>query len=136
MRNWSMPIVVVAALMLGGCAGNIVGAVAKPVLGLAVKDAQTTKRWIQDELAAGRLSLADATLARGCPDAVLALDALRAQFEGIADTTGAEGFKGLIYLGTLNRYGQSSKEQATLLLQDLIASCAPLVPADRLVLGF
>ena len=132
-------LIVVAALFLGGCTTTIVGktldVLAKPILGLGVKDATTTLAWVQAQEAAGRLTEANATLARACPDAVLAVDALRAQIAGQEDEK-IEGFKGLIYLATKARFGQSIKQEATVLVQELIAACAPLIPADRLIRGF
>ena len=141
--NLSKPIVICAALFigaffLGGCAGiagKAVDVLTKPILGLGVKDANTTLAWVKAQEAAGRLTEPNVKLAKACPEAVLAVDALRAQIAGDEDEK-IEGFKGLIYLATKARFGQSIKQEATFLVQGLIAACGPLIPADRLIRGF
>jgi len=131
---------VVVVFALGGCVaeavvGRVAAVVAKPVLGLAVRDAETTKAWVAAEETAGRLTGMDVALANACPDAVIAVSALRKRLEE-AQLDSVDGFKGLIYLATKLRFGQSAKEEATFLVQGLIAACGPLVPADRLIRGF
>ncbi len=127
---------IILALMLTGCTvpkivEKVVSVVAKPVLGLAVKDAHTTLAWVEREEKAGRLSPVDAEAAKRCPEAVIALDALRARMsEG---TAGVEGFRGLIYYGTLNRYGQGVQAEASRHLEQLARSCLPLIPAEKLM---
>ncbi len=139
MKRW-VPIaaLVFGAFFLGGCtgiAGKALDVLAKPILGLGVKDANTTLAWVKVEEGAGRLTEANAKLARACPEAVLAVDALRARVAGSGDGK-VEGFKGVIYLATKARFGQSIKKEATFLVQKLIAACGPLIPADRLIPGF
>jgi hypothetical protein len=127
---------VVALLFLGGCTiptiiDKTVSVVAKPVLGLAVKDAQTTLAWVEREEKAGRLLPVVADAAKKCPEAVIALDALRTRMsEGAA---GVEGFRGLIYYGTLNRYGQGVQAEAGRHLEQLAQDCLPLIPAEKLM---
>lgn len=137
-----IPIVAVLALVLGGCTaaqiatspvvGKIASVVAKPILGLAVKDARTTMAWVEREAAAGRLSEANVALATQCPSAVLALDALREQLAG-ENVEELEGFKGLIYFGTLERFGQSPQEDVALGIEELAGSCIRLIPAEKLI---
>ena len=141
--NLSKPIVICAALFfgaffLGGCAGiagKAVDVLTKPILGLGVKDANTTLAWVKVQEAAGRLTEPNVKLAKACPEAVLAVDALRAQIAGDEDEK-IKGFKGLIYLATKARFGQSIKQEATFRVQELIAACGKLIPADRMIRGF
>jgi len=130
---------VFGAFLLSGCtiptiAGKVAATVAKPVLGLAVKDAATTLAWVEREAASGRLSTSDAELAKQCPEAVLALDTLRAQLEAGAEDP--EGFKGLIYYGTLERFSQGPQAEISLRLEQLASTCIRLIPADKLPLIF
>ena len=123
-------------VLLGACtpigiAEKVVSVVAKPVLGLAVKDAKTTLAWVDREVKAERILPVQAEAAKRCPEAVIALDALRARMsEG---TAGVEGFRGLIYYGTLNRYGQGVQAEASRHLEQLARSCLPLIPAEKLM---
>ncbi len=113
---------------------KVVSTVAKPMLGLAVKDAETTLAWVEREVEAGRLAPVDVDLARRCPEAVIALDALRARMsEGASNV---KGFRGLIYFGTLNRYGQGVQAEAGRYLEDVAKSCLPLIPAEKLMKVF
>ena len=126
-------------LLLGACtpigiAEKVVSVVAKPILGLAVKDAQTTLAWVDREEKAGRLSPVDVELAKKCPESVVALDALRTRMA--KGTVTAEGFRGLIYYGTLNRYGQGVQAEASRHLKDLAQACLPLIPAEKLIKVF
>lgn len=108
--------------------------VAKPIFGLAVKDAKTTLAWIEREMEAKRLSPADVEAAKRCPEAVIVLDALRARMtEGTAKV---EGFRGLIYYGTQNRYGQGVQAEASRHLKQLAQDCLPLIPAEKLIKVF
>ena len=135
LRKW-IPIAFLA-LFLGGCtavASKVISVVARPVLGLAVEDAQTTLAWVEQAAAAGNLEEMEADLARRCPQAVLALDALRRELE--ATNEEGEGFKGLIYYGTRNRFSQGSQARAMLYLQNLASSCVPLIPAEKLIRVF
>ncbi len=129
------------ALFTAGCAqtvgrvvGTVASVVAKPVLGLAVKDAKTTLQWVERELQGGRLSPVDAEAAKRCPLSVIALDELRSRMAAGASTE--EGFKGLIYYGTKNRYGSGVQAEAGRHLADLAAACLPLIPAEKLMRVF
>ena len=127
---------VAAFAILGACTPmqvieKVASTVAKPVLGLAVKDAQTTLAWVDREETAGRLAPVDVDLARKCPEAVLALNVLRERMsEG---TARVETFRGLIYYGTLNRYGRGVQAEAGRYLQDVATACLPLIPAEKLM---
>ena len=114
--------------------GKVTSVVAKPVLGLAVKDARTTLSWVDREVEAGRLAEGIAVIARRCPLSVIALDELRNRMA--AGATAEEGFKGLIYYGTLNRYGKGVQAEASRYLSDLASSCLPLIPAEKLMKVF
>lgn len=131
-----MSIVALAlAVAVSGCAGvgaKVAGVVAKPVLTFAVADAQTTLAWVEREVGAGRLNATEASFAKSCPDAVLALDALRQRLAG-AEEDAVKGKKGLIYFGTVAKYTKSVKKQAVGYLQSLMGACAPLIPAEKLL---
>lgn len=138
MKIWKpICLVLMLAFVLGGCTaatvvgGKIAAVAVKPIFGLAVKDAETTLAWVDRELEAGRLPAVDEEFARRCPEAVLALDALRARLEGAEEDV--EGFKGLIYFGTLNRFGRSPQEEAATHFQRLAGACFPLIPAEKLI---
>ena len=126
-------------VLLGGCSGigvveKVTSVVAKPILGLAVKDAKTTLAWVEREEKAGRLAPVDVDLAKRCPEAVVALDALRQRMsEG---TARVEGFRGVIYYGTLNRYGKGVQAEASRYLKQLAQDCMPLIPAEKLMKVF
>lgn len=129
---------IVTLLLIAGCASQQVladgkaavgKAIVKPVMGFAIEDAQTTIAWINEQVRVNRLSAVDAEQARRCPRAVLSVAELRELFE-----TGAavEGRKGLIYLGTVSRFGGPTMERELRgKLAELIAACGELVPADR-----
>lgn len=125
-----------AFVLLGACTPigvieTVASVVAKPILGLAVKDAKTTLAWVDREVEAKRILPVQAEAARRCPEAVIALDALRTRMsEGTADV---KGFRGLIYYGTLNRYGQGVQAEAGRHLEQLAQSCLPLIPAEKLI---
>ncbi len=120
--------VVLSALIIGGC--TTVAKVAEPVLGLAVEDAQATVTWIDTQVAAGKLSASDAVLAKACPEAVLALNALRASMEE-AETP--DGFKGLIYFGTIKRYGGTERDLIVRGVTETASTCLPLLPYTKLM---
>ncbi len=131
------------ALFAGACTpttalvkvgSKVASVVAKPVLGLAVKDAGTTLKWIETELAAGRLNAVEAAEAEKCPLSVIAIDELRNRMAEGATTE--EGFKGLIYYGTKNRFGQGVQDEASKHLTALAKSCLPLIPAEKLLKVF
>jgi len=125
------------ALFVGGCAqaiGTVASVVAKPVLGLAVKDAKTTLRWVESELQAGRLAPVDAEAAKKCPLSVIALDDLRSRMA--AGASQEEGFRGLIYYGTLNQFSKGPQAEASRHLSDLASACLPLIPAEKLIRVF
>ena len=124
-------------LLMSGCTtvvSTVASVVAKPVLGLAVKDAKTTLSWVDREVEAGRLSSTDAKAAKQCPLSVIALDELRNRM--VAGATTEEGFKGLIYYGTLNRYSQGVQAEASRHLSNLASACLPLIPAEKLIRVF
>lgn len=138
-KLWRCFGIVILTALLTGCASTAVvkkaaSVVAKPILGLAVKDARTTIAWIDREQKAGRLAPADVGQAKKCPEAVLALDALRRRVTEA--TTKEAGFKGLIYYGTLNRYGRGVQAEATVNLKELAEGCLPLIPAEKLITVF
>ena len=127
------------ALFVGGCSvttvvSKVAGVVAKPVLGLAVKDAKTTLAWIDREVKADRMLPIVGEDAKKCPLSVIALDELRNRMA--AGATAEEGFKGLIYYGTLNRYGKGVQTEASRHLSNLASSCLPLIPAEKLMKVF
>ena len=118
---------------LQGCVGiaeTVITTAAKPILGFAVKDAKTTLVWVEREESAGRLSSVDAISARRCPKSVIALDALRAQVQ--EETAETKGTKGLIYYGTLARFGKGVQAEASRELAQLAESCVSLIPAEKL----
>ena len=122
-----------AAFFLGGCTfvgEKVAGALAKPVLTFAVEDAKTTNLWVDREVAAGHLDEGEATLARLCPNAVLALDALRTSDK---DAATVEGKKGLIYYGVVAQFTKSIKDKAVALVKQMMGACAPLVPVEKLL---
>jgi len=133
------PIVLAAALFAGafflsGCAAvaeKAVGAVAI----FAEADATTTNLWIDREFAEGRLTMAEVAIARQCPNAVLAMGKLRAQAAGDGEDD-IEGKKGLIYLGVRRMFAKSLKDQAVLQAKNIMASCAQLLPVEKLVRFF
>ncbi len=131
-------IIIPMLLILGGCVGiaetvveKVVLTAARPILGFAVKDAKTTLVWVEREESTGRLSPIDAASARKCPESVLALDALRARVK--EKTAETKGTKGLIYYGTLARYGKGVQAEASQELVQLAESCVVLIPAEKLI---
>ncbi len=123
-----------SSAVINKIAPKVASVVVKPIFGLVVRDAKTTDAWIDSEMAAGRLSAADAEAARRCPEAVIALDALRKRMaEG---KTEVDGFKGLIYFGTKNRFGQSVQSEASQHMKQLATACLPLIPAEKLIKVF
>ena len=142
--SWIMVLFMI--LFISGCTtvvSTIAGVVAKPIFGLAVKDARTTLSWVNREVESGRLASIDAEAAKQCPLSVIALDELRSRMAAgarqneIEDrATAEEGFKGLIYYGTLNRYGKGVQDEASRYLSDLASSCLLLIPAEKLMKVF
>ncbi len=133
----------IVGLMVSGCgvAGSIplkvVEVVTKPVFGLMVKDAYTTLDWLKVAVANGTIAPVNVALAKRCPEAVLALDALRKQLtaDAAADNK-AEGFRGVIYFGTIRKYGggiQGVQTEFSKHLSTLAESCMKLIPAGRLL---
>lgn len=136
MKASSLMISLTFALMLMGCTPigvveKAVSVVAKPILSLGVKDALTTLAWVEGEVKAGRLSSVDADLAKRCPEVVIALEALRTRMN--EETAEVEGFKGLIYYGTKNRFGQGVQAEASRHLKQFAEACLPLIPAEKLI---
>ena len=136
MNRYISIIAILLALGLSACTGigvieKVASVVARPVLGLAVKDAKTTLAMIEREEKAGRWPPVDVELAKKCPQAVIALDALRTRMsEGDSKV---DGFRGLIYYGTLNRFGQGVQAEAGRYLEDVAQACLPLIPAEKLM---
>lgn len=126
----------VALVLVGGCAAGsapqrIVAMITKPILGFAAEDAKTTLDWIDQQVKDGKLSMSDAQVARQCPESVLALAAYRDQAEAQKDVAGK---KGLIYSGTLLRYGgMAEHRQIRAKFKDLMATCSELVPTEKLL---
>ena len=132
MKIW---IPIVLALALGGCtavAGKVGAVLLKPVSYLVAADATTTNKWIDREVAAGRLTAAEESLARQCPSAVLAMAKLRDRAAGEGEDD-IKGFKGLIYHGVRGLFAKSLQEEATLHVRDIMDSCGRLIPAEKLL---
>ena len=126
---------VFGAFLLSGCAavaGKAAAVLVKPVSLLAAADATTTNKWIDREFAAGRLTEAEVSIARQCPNAVLAMAKLRDRAAGEGEDD-IEGFKGLIYHGVRGLFAKSLQEEATLHVKDILGSCAKLIPAEKLL---
>ncbi len=77
------------------------------------------------------MSPVDVELAKRCPEAVIALNALRTHMS--EKTAEVPGVKALIYFGTLNRYGQGVQAEAGRYLEDVAKTCLPLIPAEKLM---
>ena len=136
MKRW-FPIaaLIFGAFFMSGCtniAGKVAGVLVKPVAMFAEADAKTTLLWIDRELIAGRLTEVEAEMAAKCPDAVMAMAALRARAagEGVDDI---KGTKGLIYLGVRAMFAKSLKDEAAMHVKSIIGSCAQLLPAEKLL---
>ncbi len=130
MRNLYIIGTLLASLFIASGCSAIASKVAEPVLSLASEDATATLAWIDGQVEAGNLSETDATLAKACPEAVLALNELRAV---IANAEAPDGFKGLIYLGTVKKYGGGERDLVVRSITQTAASCLPLVSYDRLL---
>ena len=126
----------ILAMLVAGCSvpAKIVSIVAKPVMNLAVEDAHTTLAWVDRQEEAGAISAEEAAEARMCPGSVVALDLLRTVLAG---RTGEENrFRGVIYYGTVNRYGRGPQAMVSERLRQLAQDCVPLVPVDKLIKMF
>jgi hypothetical protein len=138
---------VLCALVLSGCASldrigsggdlgddlkkKLVAPIVKPILGFTERDAQATLRWVEKKVNLGRLSSADAILARRCPNAVLEVVEMGKILDAPPDT---EDGGGLILLGTMSKFGGQTLElevRATLIA--VISTCGELVPVNRLL---
>ncbi len=102
-----------------------------PILNLGVKDAQTTLMWVEHQEAANTLSPEDAVIAKQCPNAIIALDTLRESLKPLPDE--AEGFRGVIYYGTLSRFKQGPEDLIRDHLTDVVNKCTHLIPSDKIV---
>lgn len=132
----------IVVLMVSGCsiasvAVKAVDVVAKPIFGLVVKDARTTLDWIKLAVDNGTIAPVNVELAKRCPEAVLALNALRNQLtlDAAADDKAA-GFRGMIYFGTISTYGggiQGVQMEFSRHLSALAESCMKLIPAGKLL---
>jgi hypothetical protein len=117
------------ALGLASC--TVVGTVAEPVLGLGVKDANTTLAWVDQQVTAGRMTVEDAVIAKQCPNAVIALDTLKESLKPLPEAS--EGFRGVIYYGTLSRFGQGPDDLIKDHLKEIVNTCTHLVPSEKIV---
>ncbi len=131
MKKLQIVAAALAILFLASGCTAVASKVAEPILNLAVEDATATLAWIDEQVEAGNLSETDAVLAKECPLDVLALDKLRT---GIAEAEEPDGFRGLIYFGTLKRYGGSERDVVVRGITQTAASCLPLLSHDRLQL--
>lgn len=129
LRSFSIVGALLATLFLSsGCA--TVAKITEPVMGLAVEDAKATLVWIDEQVAAGNLSPEQAEMAKACPEAVIALNVLR---EGMAEGETPDGFKGLIYFGTIKKYGGTERDALVRHITDIAATCSPLLPHTKLM---
>ncbi len=110
--------------------GKIVKVVTKPILGFAAADSKTTLAWIDQQVTDGKLTVEQAIGAKKCPDAVIALDALR---KTLLEPTEVEGKKGLIYFGTIKKYGGDPTATVRDHLNVIVAYCIGLLPNDTAV---
>lgn len=112
---------------LAGCATSakqeIVAKVAKPVLGIAIEDAETAGKLIDMELAAGRITEAMAAELRMCPLAVGELAALQQSLEAEEP----EGRKALIYHAVQARLATMQKAQFQAIASRVMSACTALV---------
>ena len=135
MNRYRTIAVIIVAIFVSGCAETVVKRIgpmlAKPIFGLVVSDANSTMKWIEREEAAGRLSEVNVVLAKQCPEAVLALDKIRTQVRKRSDSS--KGFRGLIYLGTLARFGQGTRTEVTTNVRKLMDTCPSLIPIEKLI---
>lgn len=122
-------IAIAMLLMLGGCA-TIAEWIGSPFLNLAGQDAQATMKWIDTQEKAGNLSPANVIRAKRCPQAVLELGEMRKQ---LAETVKEDGFKGVIYFGTIGKYGSGLKDEITDKLKEAARECISLVPVEKLI---
>jgi len=133
----------VLALGLGGCAellmlggGGAAGAAGayfgpkflQPIAGFAAADARTALAWIEAEEKAGRLSAEKATQARACPTAVVALD--NAKLAAMAEPS-VEGTKGLIFHGTVRKYGPDHEAEMQKSVTMILTACRDLIPVGQ-----
>ena len=136
MKIKQLILVALLGLFVGGCTtvgaiGTVIDVAAGPVLGFAVKDANTTLEWVDREETAGRLTEVSATSAKLCPLSVLALDDLRSKLKVRLDDP--EGTKGFIYYSTVKKYSQGTQANISLQFQQLAMHCIRLMPDRRLL---
>lgn len=123
------PVMMLAAGGLAGGAGGYFGRqLLQPVAGFAVADATTALAWINQEEKAGRLSPDKATQARVCPDAVVQLDTAK---QAATQEPTIEGKKGLIFLGTVRKYGPDHDAEIQQSLSTILSACRDLVPVGQ-----
>ena len=149
MKNRSRFFVLATLLLLGGCSTAAldikkfdVGSVPRrvlevlvdPIKDFAMEDAKTTIKWIDLKEKSKDLMPAQAQEAKICPESVLSLDKLVSGQVKAGDEV--EGAKGLIFYGTVQKYGAGAsgkkfedqvKEQAL----KVVAECGKLVPAEK-----
>lgn len=111
---------------------RIVGALMDPITEFAVADSQTTIKWVDEAVAAGKITAAQATEAKACPLAVIAINDLYTNLTKPSDPQSGET-KGLIYFATVNKYSSPGgiQEQGKKLALDLVSKCGQLIPANR-----
>jgi hypothetical protein len=117
--------------LAGDLKDKILVPIVKPILGFTERDAQATLRWVEKKVKAGRLSSADATLARRCPDAVLEITEMGKLLDAPPDI---EEGGGLILFGTKSKAGGQTMElEVRAMLIAVISTCGELVPVNRLL---
>ena len=111
---------------------RIVGALMDPITDFAVADSQTTLKWVDEAVATGKLTAAQAAEAKACPLAVIAINDLYTNLTKPSDPQSGET-KGLIYFATLNKYSSPGgvQEAGKKLALDLVSKCGQLIPANR-----
>jgi len=118
MRDQVVYVGIITLMVLSGCAsidrmgsiGDVAGdlktkliaPIVKPILGFTERDAKATLRWVEKKVKAGRLSSADATLARRCPDAVLEITEMGRLLDAPPEI---EEGGALILFGTMSKFG-------------------------------
>ncbi len=128
-----MAMVTLTILFLASGCATVVGKVSDPILNLAGEDAAATLVWIDEQVLAGNITPEQEVLAKLCPQSVLELNALRVGMEASGEP---DGFRGLIYFGTLKKYGGGGRDVVIRSVTAVAANCLPLVPYERLRILF
>lgn len=130
-----MRLIAVLALVaiLAGCTQSIPLALGerltKPIFGIAVEDAKTSKALIDQHLAAGSITPMRASQLAACPDAALALDAFRQR----AFAPEPEGRKALIYAAVAFALAQEQQGEVKGLVANFMGACSALLPVEKLL---